>query len=81
MLCLECIPNSYHKEDVNISDESIPPIMSTMPQRKISEALIMVTRVLESQTAYADKLYACIVRFYQALQTMKTGNSFRNEDQ
>lgn len=82
MPCPEYLPYSYHKEGGRKGGESIFPV-SSMPQRKISEALIMVTRVLESQTSHADELYTCIVSFYQALQTVgrttKTGKSVKDQ--
>jgi transcriptional regulator with XRE-family HTH domain len=47
---------------------------------KVSDALVMATRVLESRTDYADALYASIASFHRALQTESTLSAVRKRE-
>lgn len=47
---------------------------------KVSDALVMATRVLESRTAYADALYAGIASFHRALQAESSLSAIRKKE-
>jgi transcriptional regulator with XRE-family HTH domain len=65
---MACSPRDHYFVCCNENNADKNSLYSAQARWKVSDALVIAARVLESKTSYGDALYASIIHFDRALQ-------------